>query len=143
MPEEANPDRRRFLGTATIGIAAAQLGMIGVAEAQTSKKKPANVPSIKPGTNTSFSSLKQIDAGLLSVGYAEAGPPDGAAVVLLQGWPYDIHSYVAVAPLLASAGYGTISRSSSGALLHRNGISMTRPSIALLHLSTTRITSAS
>ena len=49
--------------------------------------------------------MKQIDAGVLNVGYAEAGPTDGRAVILLHGWPYDIHSYVDVAPLLASAGY--------------------------------------
>jgi pimeloyl-ACP methyl ester carboxylesterase len=58
--------------------------------------------------NTSFASLKQIDAGLLNVGYAEAGPAEGPAVILLQGWPYDIYSYVDVAPLLASAGYRVI-----------------------------------
>jgi pimeloyl-ACP methyl ester carboxylesterase len=108
MSEETNPDRRRFLGTATMSIAAAQLSMIGSAGAQSGKTKLLSVPPIKPGTNTSFSSLKQIDAGLLSVGYAEAGPLDGPAVVLLQGWPYDIYSYVDVAPLLASASYRVI-----------------------------------
>jgi len=56
----------------------------------------------------SFDPLKQIDAGLLRVGYAEAGPPDSPAVILLHGWPYDIYSYVEVAPLLASAGYRVI-----------------------------------
>ena len=66
------------------------------------------LPTIKPGTNTSFGSLKQIDAGVLNVGYAEAGPADGPAVILLHGWPYDIHSFVDVAPLLASAGYRVI-----------------------------------
>lgn len=62
----------------------------------------------KPGTTTSFGSLKQIDAGVLNVGYAEAGPANGRPVILLHGWPYDIHSYVDVAPLLASAGYRAI-----------------------------------
>jgi pimeloyl-ACP methyl ester carboxylesterase len=52
--------------------------------------------------------LKQIDAGLLNVGYAEAGPADGPAVILLHGWPYDIHSFVDITPLLASAGYRVI-----------------------------------
>ncbi len=66
------------------------------------------ISAIKPGTNTSFGTLKQIDAGLLNVGYAEAGPPNGPAVILLHGWPYDIHSFVDVAPLLASAGYRVI-----------------------------------
>ena len=66
------------------------------------------MPPIKPGTNTSFASLKQIDAGVLNVGYAEAGPTDGPAVILLHGWPYDIHSFIDVAPLLASTGYRVI-----------------------------------
>ena len=61
-----------------------------------------------PGTSTSFGPLKQVDAGVLNVGYAEAGPADGPAVVLLHGWPYDIHSYVEVVPLLAAAGYRAI-----------------------------------
>ncbi len=64
--------------------------------------------TVKAGTNASFAPLKQIDAGLLNVGYAEAGPIDGPPVVLLHGWPYDIHSYADVAPLLASAGYRVI-----------------------------------
>jgi len=58
--------------------------------------------------NPSFETLKQIDAGVLNVGYAEAGPADGPPVLLLHGWPYDIHSYVDVAPLLATAGYRVI-----------------------------------
>ncbi len=106
--EEIDYHRRRFFGTAAMTIAAVQLGMTGLAEAQPSKAKPAKVPQIKPGTNTSFASLKQIDAGVLNVGYAEAGPADGPVVFLLHGWPYDIHSYVDVAPLLASAGYRVI-----------------------------------
>ncbi len=100
--------RRRFFGTAAVGIAAAQLILSGSAEAQPGKAKPAELPRIKPGTNTSFASLKQIDAGVLNVGYAEAGPADGPAVILLHGWPYDIYSFVDVAPLLASAGYRVI-----------------------------------
>ena len=108
MSEEINHDRRRFLGTAAMTIAAAQLGMFGSASAQSGKTKPANLPAIKPGTNTSFGPLKQIDAGVLNVGYAEAGPANGPAVILLHGWPYDIHSFVDVAPLLASAGYRVI-----------------------------------
>src|ERR1051326_1892044 len=73
--------RRRFLGSADMTIAAAQLGMTGFAQAQTAKTKLSDV---KPGTNTSFGPLKQVDAGLLNVGYAEAGPADGAPVVLLH-----------------------------------------------------------
>ena len=108
MSKEINHDRRRFLSTASMTIAAAHLGMMGSANAQSSKTKPADLPAVKPGTNTSFGPLKQIDTGLLNVGYAEAGPTTGPAVILLHGWPYDIYSYVDVAPLLASAGYHVI-----------------------------------
>src|SRR5215510_14311408 len=107
MSAEINHDRRRFLAASVMTIAG-QLGMIGSAAAQTSKEKAVKVPAIKPGTNTSFGSLKQIDAGALNVGYAEAGPANGPAVILLHGGPYDIHSFVDVAPMLASAGYRVI-----------------------------------
>ena len=108
MSEEINHERRRFIGTVATAIAAAQFGIIDSAAAQSSNANPATVPAIKPGTNTSFGSLKQIDAGVLNVGYAEAGPANGPPVVLLHGWPYDIYSYVDVTPLLASAGYRVI-----------------------------------
>jgi pimeloyl-ACP methyl ester carboxylesterase len=108
MPDAIDHERRRFFGTAVMTLAAAQLGMIGSAHAQSSTPKPANLPVIKPGTNTSFGALKQIDAGALNIGYAEAGPAAGPVVILLHGWPYDIHSFVDVAPLLASAGYRVI-----------------------------------
>ena len=106
--DDINRDRRRFFGAAAVTIAAAQLGMAGSASAQASKTGQAQLPPIKPGTNTSFAPLKQIDAGVLNVAYAEAGPPDGPPVILLHGWPYDIYSFVDVAPLLASAGYRVI-----------------------------------
>ena len=105
--EEVNGDRRRFVGAAAMILAAAQLGMTGAAKAQSTGNAP-RVPAIKPGTNTSFAPLKQIDAGLLNVGYAEAGPAGGPPVILLHGWPYDIYSFVDVAPLLASAGYRVV-----------------------------------
>ncbi len=100
--------RRRFLGAAAMTIAGAQLGMMNGAEAQAAATQPAELPRIKPLTNTSFGPLKQINAGLLNVGYAETGPTNAPAVMLLHGWPYDIHSYADVAPLLASAGYRVI-----------------------------------
>jgi pimeloyl-ACP methyl ester carboxylesterase len=108
MSEEIKHNRRRFLGAAAMSIAAAQFGMFQTAEGQTRKVEQAKLPPITPGTNTSFGPLKQIDAGVLNVGYAEAGPIDGSVVILLHGWPYDIHSYVEVAPFLASAGYRVI-----------------------------------
>src|SRR5438034_8508204 len=103
MSDEINHDRRRLIGAAILTLAAAELATIASADAQSGKIRP-----IKPGTNTSFGSLKQVDAGVLNIGYAEAGPADGRAVILLHGWPYDIHSYVDVAPMLASAGYRAI-----------------------------------
>src|SRR4051812_39718666 len=108
MSHEINHPRRRFFGTAATTIAAAQLGMISFAHAQSGTAKPAPLPATRPGTTTSSRPQKQIDAGALSVGYAEAGPADGRVVILLHGWPYDIHSFVDVAPLLASRGYRVI-----------------------------------
>jgi pimeloyl-ACP methyl ester carboxylesterase len=97
MEDRPDPDRRRFLRTAAMTLAAARLGVGGSANAEPGQRSGA-----------SFGPLKQIDAGLLNVGYAEAGPATGPAVILLHGWPYDIHSFVDVAPLLASKGYRTI-----------------------------------
>jgi pimeloyl-ACP methyl ester carboxylesterase len=107
MSEGINHNRRRFLGTTAMTVAA-RFGLIGSAYAQSDETNPAKVPTIRPGTNSSFGALKQIDAGLLNVGYAEAGPARGPAVILLHGWPYDIQSYADVAPLLASKGYRVI-----------------------------------
>jgi pimeloyl-ACP methyl ester carboxylesterase len=107
-----NSDRRRFLRNAAMTAAAAEFVLAGSAFAQPGKENSANAPSIKPGTsaspNATFGPLKQIDAGLLNVGYVEAGPSNGPAVILLHGWPYDIYSFVDVAPVLASAGYRVI-----------------------------------
>jgi pimeloyl-ACP methyl ester carboxylesterase len=108
FPEEINQHRRRFFGIAAMTIAAGQLEMSGFADAQPSPTKMTQLPSIKPGTTTSFAPLKQIDAGALNIGYAEAGPADGSPVILLHGWPYDIYSFVDAAPMLASAGYRVI-----------------------------------
>jgi pimeloyl-ACP methyl ester carboxylesterase len=90
---DAGIDRRHLFGIAAATAAVTQLGLA----------RPAFADSA-----ASFAPLKQIDAGTLSVGYAEAGPADGRAVVLLHGWPYDIHSFVEVAPILAAAGYRVI-----------------------------------
>jgi pimeloyl-ACP methyl ester carboxylesterase len=106
MSQDINESRRRFLGVAAGTFAATQFGLIGSAHAQGART--ATLPATRPGSNTSFGPLKQIDAGLLNVSYAEAGPADGPVVILLHGWPYDIYSYVDVAPLLASAGYRVI-----------------------------------
>jgi len=91
MPERLNPDRRRLLVATAIAIAAARVPRARAAAAA-----------------ASWGPLKQIDAGLLNVGYVELCPSGGRPVLLLHGWPYDIHSFVDVAPLLASAGYRVI-----------------------------------
>jgi len=111
MAKSEHVSRRRF--TAAGLCAGAALLSSTKLFAESTKALPgesivADMPTMKPGTNTSFVSIKQIDAGLLSVGYAEAGPADGPAVILLHGWPYDIHSFVDVARLLASKGFRVI-----------------------------------
>lgn len=104
MSEQINHHRRRFLGAASAAIVAAPFVTLNLADAQTTK----DAATIKPSANNAFDALKQIDAGVLNVGYAEAGPANGPVVILLHGWPYDIHAYVDVAPLLAAAGYRVI-----------------------------------
>jgi hypothetical protein len=108
MSEQIDHERRRFLGTAAAVVAAAQLGLIRSANSQPGNAQSKQLPPINPGTNTSFGALKQINAGQLSIGYADVGPSDGAPVILLHGWPYDIHTYADVAPLLTEAGYRAI-----------------------------------
>ena len=97
---EVDLRRRSILGKAALAIAAAQFGALRTAAAQTGG--PRSPAAANPRAAPSFASLRQIDAGVLNVGYAEAGPADGPAVLLLHGWPYDIHTYVDVAPALAS-----------------------------------------
>jgi pimeloyl-ACP methyl ester carboxylesterase len=96
-------ERRNFFKTAAATVAAAQLGMSGLASAQT--QKTVTPPPVRQGTNTTFRTMKQINAGLLNVRYAEEGPANGQPVLLLHGWPYDIHGFVDVAPMLAAQGY--------------------------------------
>jgi pimeloyl-ACP methyl ester carboxylesterase len=99
-----DPDRRRFFGAAFMAVAATQLGMPALAQA-TPKRDSRK---LEMNNQQPFATIKQIDAGVLSVGYVEAGPADGPVVVLLHGWPYDIHAFVEVTPLLAAAGYRVI-----------------------------------
>jgi len=107
MSQDINHDRRRFLGAAAMTLAASRLGRIGSANEPAGDTAPASQPAHTSGT-TPFGPVRQIEAGLLNVGYVEAGPATGPAVLLLHGWPYDIHSYVEVAPLLAAKGYRVI-----------------------------------
>jgi len=104
MTNAINLDRRRFFGIAAMTVAAVEFGAATLANAQTA----AATPERKNGGHQSFEALKQIKAGVLNIGYAEAGPANGPAVLLLHGWPYDIYSYVDVARILANAGYRVI-----------------------------------
>jgi pimeloyl-ACP methyl ester carboxylesterase len=108
MSDQINHHRRRFFGAAAMAAAATQFAWKASAQGQTLAQNAPEARPAKAGGNTSFPALKQINAGLLNVGYAEAGPADGKPVILLHGWPYDIYSFVDVAPLLASAGYRVI-----------------------------------
>lgn len=108
MPERIDRDRRCFLGTAAMSVAAVHLGMIDSGGARADAPEPGAAAAAKAGGHTSFGALKQTVAGSLNVTYAEAGPAGGTAVILLHGWPYDIHSFVDVAPLLAAKSYRVI-----------------------------------
>ncbi|MFI8008097.1 alpha/beta fold hydrolase [Streptomyces sp. NPDC086010] len=108
-------NRRTFTQVVGLGTGAAAVsltGLQGVSAASTAATRGGTgaptVPALTPGTHTSFSRLKQVRAGVLDVGYAEAGPAHGPVVICLHGWPYDIHSFVDVAPLLADQGYRVI-----------------------------------
>ena len=105
--ESTRISRRRLLAMAGVSAGATLLGRRSLFAEQRGAV-PAMVNTAANAKNTSFGPLKQIDAGPLNVGYAEAGPANGPAVILLHGWPYDIYSFVEVAPILASAGYRVI-----------------------------------
>jgi pimeloyl-ACP methyl ester carboxylesterase len=92
MSQTSRTVRTRFLAATAAAVAAAQFALPGLAQAQ----------------QPTFATIKQIDAGVLNVGYVDEGPANGPVVILLHGWPYDIHSYIDVVPLLTSAGYRVI-----------------------------------
>jgi pimeloyl-ACP methyl ester carboxylesterase len=96
MNDSINLKRRRILGTTLASVAFADFGLGNLAQAQTAS------------TSASFGPLKQIDAGVLNIGYIDAGPATAPVVILLHGWPYDIHSYTDVTPMLVAAGYRVI-----------------------------------
>jgi pimeloyl-ACP methyl ester carboxylesterase len=108
MHEEIDHDRRSFFGKAMLTLAAGRFGLKRFAKMPiTEFVAEKGIVSAMSG-RASFDSLKQIDAGVLNVGYAESGPASGTPVILLHGWPYDIHSYAEVAPLLAAKGYRVV-----------------------------------
>ncbi|MHB9756435.1 alpha/beta fold hydrolase [Streptomyces sp. BYX5S] len=108
-------NRRTFSKAVGLGTGAAAVALTGLQGTSSAASAAAGhdggglaapvVPTVTPGTHTGFETLKHVKAGVLDVGYAETGPAHGPVVLLLHGWPYDIHSYVDVAPLLAEQGY--------------------------------------
>jgi pimeloyl-ACP methyl ester carboxylesterase len=104
MAEAIDCRRRRLFGTMAATLACTGVEMLGTAQAQSGGASAA-APSV---VGNGFGTIRQVNAGVLSIGYAEAGRPDGQPVILLHGWPYDIHSYAEAAPLLAARGYRVI-----------------------------------
>ncbi|MBF5042875.1 alpha/beta hydrolase [Aggregicoccus sp. 17bor-14] len=135
-PDDIDPDRRRLLGTAATVLAVPWLST--AAEAATKALDPKGAE----GTRPAFGTLKQVEAGALDIGYVEAGPARGPAVLLLHGWPYDVHTYAEVAPRLAAAGfrvlvpylrgYGSTRFRASDALRNGQQSALGRDAIALL-----------
>ena len=103
-----NQSRRHFIGSTAMTLAAIPLGILPSAAAQSIKETSTGDSPVRSTGRTSFGPLKQIDAGVLNIGYAEEGPANGPVVILLHGWPYDIHSFAEVTPLLTSKGYRVI-----------------------------------
>lgn len=110
MTEKFQLQRRHFFGLAAMTVAAVELGATSLSNAQSTATAagPSGNSQGRPGGHKKFTALKQVDAGVLNIGYAEDGPANGPVVLLLHGWPYDIYSYVDVAPILADAGYRVI-----------------------------------
>nr|WP_314582347.1 alpha/beta hydrolase [uncultured Pseudomonas sp.] len=106
LNQRSAPRRRHLLVPSILAMALMQFGAFGAASSASAADTPATaIGPITPGTNTSFGALKHVKTPLLDVAYAEVGPADGPVVILMHGWPYDIHSYVDVAPALAAKGY--------------------------------------
>jgi pimeloyl-ACP methyl ester carboxylesterase len=108
MQDQIDQKRRSFLGVTALGLAIAPFGLSSLASAQTAKPAAAGGKHVASGGHTSFKAIKHVKAGLLDVAYAEDGPANGKPVLLLHGWPYDVYSFVDVAPILAAAGYRVI-----------------------------------
>jgi hypothetical protein len=108
MSDRTDTNRRRFLQTAGAGaaaLAATGLGLLDTAQAQTA---PMPSESVSSGVAIPMGPIRHVHADVLDIGYHEAGPSGGQVVLLLHGYPYDIHSYVDVAPMLAAQGYRVI-----------------------------------
>src|ERR1700733_4139079 len=105
---ESTYDRRRFLSATAMTLAAPGFALLDFSSGNSRKSDLTGTTQTSQMSNNSFKTIKQINAGVLNIGYAETGPENGTTVILLHGWPYDICSFKDVAPLLSSAGYRVI-----------------------------------
>jgi pimeloyl-ACP methyl ester carboxylesterase len=108
MSKEINHHRRAFLSSAAITLVASGLGLSGSINGQSDRESGAKEQAVKPKAGNVFGTVKQIAASVLNAGYAEDGPSNGPAVILLHGWPYDIYSFADVVPILSAQGYRVI-----------------------------------
>jgi pimeloyl-ACP methyl ester carboxylesterase len=106
IAEETKAGRRRFLEITAVAVATGPFFMLGVADAKVAGAKKLH--SKKTDMKYSFDNIRQINAGVLNVGYADVGPANGPVVILLHGWPYDIQSFAEVAPILVASGFRVI-----------------------------------
>lgn len=100
-PQTINPDRRAFVCGAAVIAATVLTGAAQAESGAAGRKTTSQAPEI-------FGPIRQIDAGVLNIGYVEMGPEAGTPILLFHGWPYDIHAFAEVAPLLAKKGYRVI-----------------------------------
>lgn len=108
MLKKTKYDRRDFLNKVAMALGAYEFATMGLINIPFINNDQNKIMSTNDKKNNPLGPIKQINAGLLNVGYAEAGPSNGPPVILLHGWPYDIHSFDEVAPMLASSGYRVI-----------------------------------
>ncbi len=108
MSTKLKYDRRNFLLNSARTILGSELALVGLGNLHTDQSSAFVIPVVKNGSSRSFGPIKKIDAGVLNVGYVDDGPSSGPVVILLHGWPYDIYSYIDVAPLLVAKGYRVI-----------------------------------
>src|SRR4030095_9918156 len=101
-------NRRNFLSKAVIAFGAGELSMFGLSNTSFIDNNSKVLMKHNKDKKISLNPIKQINAGLLNVGYAEAGPSNGSPVILLHGWPYDIYTYAEVMQILATKGYRVI-----------------------------------
>ena len=108
MSDPINANRRNFLQIASTGTAALTAAGFGLLPPARAQSAPAPSPVASSNSAAVLGPIRQVKAGVLNIGYYEAGPANGPVVLLLHGWPYDIHSFVDVAPLLTAKGYRVI-----------------------------------